>query len=401
MPLDTKRLPELNESDILELITNGVEEGKEIDYKERLQIGPDSEKKEFLADVSSFANASGGHLVFGIEEAKGVPINVKPLTIQNWDAERLRLESMVRDGISPRLSMELTAIPVAPSGQVIVLRIPRSWSGPHMITFQNTGKFYSRNSGGKYQLDVGELRTAFTAGAQVAEAIRAFRLERLSAIVSGETPIRLPDGPKVIVHCCPYTSTALGAAIDLQEVYRQTALVKPIFPASSYAPGFNLDGVFSYAPDRKLHGAAYSYCQVFRDGKVELVESRLFRTTDGIKLIPSESVEGALIGCVSRMFRLFRVLEVEPPAAFMITFLGVKSYVIGVHPLSGYASSEIDRDALVLPPDIANSYDLDAAFFLKPALDALWNAGGMSQCGDYDGAGQPSQALQTAIRQLA
>ena len=59
MPLDTKRVVDLAEGDILELISNGIEEGREIDYKELLKIGSDGDKKEFLADVSSFANASG------------------------------------------------------------------------------------------------------------------------------------------------------------------------------------------------------------------------------------------------------------------------------------------------------------------------------------------------------
>jgi len=196
MPLDMKPLVDLRESDIQELIANGVEEGREIDYKEALKIGTDGEKKEFLADVSSFSNASGGHLIFGMSEANGLPTAITPLTIANWDAERLKIESLVRDGISPRFGIDLTAIPVAPSGYVIVLKIKRSWSGPHMVTFQNTSRFYSRNSGGKYQLDVGELRTAFTSGAQVGELIQTFRHNRLSAIVSAQTPVRLPEFPK-------------------------------------------------------------------------------------------------------------------------------------------------------------------------------------------------------------
>jgi hypothetical protein len=59
MPLDAKRLVDLTEDDILELIANGIEEGRGIDYKQALKIGTDAEKKEFLADVSSFGNASG------------------------------------------------------------------------------------------------------------------------------------------------------------------------------------------------------------------------------------------------------------------------------------------------------------------------------------------------------
>jgi hypothetical protein len=228
MPLDTKRVVDLAEGDILELISNGIEEGREIDYKELLKIGSDGDKKEFLADVSSFANASGGHLVLGVAETDGRPTAIRPLTIEGWDAERLRIESLVRDGIAPRLAIEPVAIPVQ-SGNVIVLRIPRSWSGPHMVSFQHSGRFYSRNSGGKYQLDVGELRTAFTSGTQVADAIRAFRQNRLGAIVSGETPVRLLEGPKIILHCCPYTSTALGASVDIRKAQQQPAYVRPMF----------------------------------------------------------------------------------------------------------------------------------------------------------------------------
>ena len=100
MPLDTKRVADLAETDILDLIANGIEEGREIDYKEVLKIGTDGEKKEFLADFSSFSNASGGHLVFGVAETNGRPTEIKPLAAANWEAERLKIESLVRDGIS-------------------------------------------------------------------------------------------------------------------------------------------------------------------------------------------------------------------------------------------------------------------------------------------------------------
>ncbi len=86
MPLDTKRVTELVESDLLELISNGIEEGREIDY-----IGTDGDKKEFLADVSSFANASGGHLVVGVAEEDGRPVAIKPLALPSWETERLRI----------------------------------------------------------------------------------------------------------------------------------------------------------------------------------------------------------------------------------------------------------------------------------------------------------------------
>jgi predicted HTH transcriptional regulator len=61
----------------------------------------DSERKEFLADASSFANADGGHLIYGMKEQSGVAIELCGLDVDG-DAVISALESRIRDGISPR-----------------------------------------------------------------------------------------------------------------------------------------------------------------------------------------------------------------------------------------------------------------------------------------------------------
>jgi predicted HTH transcriptional regulator len=58
----------IDETILQTLVSNKVAEGKKIEYKQALPGNSDSEKKEFLADVSSFANAIGGDLIFGVEE---------------------------------------------------------------------------------------------------------------------------------------------------------------------------------------------------------------------------------------------------------------------------------------------------------------------------------------------
>jgi hypothetical protein len=398
MPLDTKRLADLTQDDILELITNGVEEGRGIDYKQALKIGTDGEKKEFLFDVCSFGNASGGHLVFGVAEKEGKPTATTPLTVADCDAERLRIESLVGDGISPRLAIELAFIPVTPRGYVLVMRIARSWLGPHMVSLQRTGKFYSRNSAGKYQLDVGELRSAFTSGAQVGESIREFRQGRLSAIVSGETPICFPEGPKIILHFCPYASTLLGAAVDIRAAYKQNQLIRTMLPADVSRLRFNFDGVMACSQKAQV---GQGYLQLFRDGKVECVETRLFQINrDKQAILSSTSIEAACIGCTRRMFDLFAVLGAEPLCAVMLTLIGVKGYTL-VTDAMRFDQTPIDRDTLIIAPEIAEAYDsASVATFMRPMFDALWNATGLSQCGDYDASGQPNQELEEAMRRM-
>ena len=65
-----KRFAQIDRSYIDDLILNGVSESINLDYKQDLILAKDDDKKEFLADVSSFANAAGGDLIYGISEKR-------------------------------------------------------------------------------------------------------------------------------------------------------------------------------------------------------------------------------------------------------------------------------------------------------------------------------------------
>ncbi len=67
---------EIDESHLQALIENGYGERQTVEYKRELASGSDADKREFLADGSSFANAGGGDLIFGIEAEDGVPVRL-------------------------------------------------------------------------------------------------------------------------------------------------------------------------------------------------------------------------------------------------------------------------------------------------------------------------------------
>lgn len=116
-----KPIDQITAADIQSLIDNGVSERRTLDYKQALPGNSDGERKEFLADVTSFANASGGDLCFGITETGGAPQGIVGLAGMDADAERLRLESMIRDGVAPRLlGVQLEVIDGFPSGPVLI-----------------------------------------------------------------------------------------------------------------------------------------------------------------------------------------------------------------------------------------------------------------------------------------
>nr|WP_290224223.1 ATP-binding protein [Trichocoleus desertorum] len=96
MVFGNKPLDEINENDLQALVTDQVAEKKTIDYKKELHGGSDKDRKEFFYDVSSFANAAGGYLVFGVEESEGIPTNVCGLEIDDLDATLLRPQGVTR-----------------------------------------------------------------------------------------------------------------------------------------------------------------------------------------------------------------------------------------------------------------------------------------------------------------
>ena len=150
-PLDA-----ITEDVLLALINNGVSEGRTIEYKWDLPGSSDGDKKEFLADVSSFANTSGGDLVIGMDEDKGLPIAIPRVQCADLDLEVRRLESIISSGMEPRIRYAVKAVTCDGNQKVIVIRVERSWSGPHRVIFKGHDKFYGRNSAGKYPLDVNE-----------------------------------------------------------------------------------------------------------------------------------------------------------------------------------------------------------------------------------------------------
>jgi predicted HTH transcriptional regulator len=136
-----KVLEQLDLKDLESLVQNSVSEGKSIEYKLSLPGNSDKDKKEFLADVSSFANTLGGDLIFGIKEEKGVAKNIAGVFISDIDAEIRKYDNLIRDGIEPRIQVAIRPIPVNENKIILIMRINKSWTGPHRVKFQDMINF--------------------------------------------------------------------------------------------------------------------------------------------------------------------------------------------------------------------------------------------------------------------
>ena len=71
-----KPIDSLTEADLRRLANEKVSESETLDYKLEMYSQSDSEKREMLRDVSSMANARGGHILIGIREEDEVAVEV-------------------------------------------------------------------------------------------------------------------------------------------------------------------------------------------------------------------------------------------------------------------------------------------------------------------------------------
>jgi len=365
------------EEDLQALKDNSVPEGRTIEYKQSLPSNLDSDKKEFLADVSSFANASGGDLIYGIvaDKKTGTPKSVEGLSIENIDQEISRLDNIIRNGIEPRIpSVSIQSIPLKNTKVALIIRVPKSWISPHRVTYKGRDKFYSRSSNGKYPLDVAELRVAFNLSETITERIRNFRLDRISKILANETPVPFYDNAKIVLHLIPIVSFNPAQSCDIDKIASQPRSMPPIYSGGGNSR-YNLDGFLIHSDDQERK--SYSYVQLFRNGIIEAVEGLLLEPHEGQLIIPSVGYERELIKSFTKYLSVFKILSVEPPIFVFLTLLGVKGYSMAVSDRFPFAKSHtIDRDILPSPEIIIESYDVNAAKELKPCFDSIWNACG-------------------------
>ena len=366
--LGTKKLIELLERDLQALLDSGVAESKMIEYKSELPGSNDEQKKEFLFDVSSFANASGGHLIYGIIEETGIPTQMNGLTVTDEDAELRRLQSLILDGIKPRMSgLEMQFVHLSNSKPVLVIHVPKSWLLPHMVVFKGTDKFYSRSGSRKHRLDVDELRSLFTLSSTITEKVKHFRIERLSQIIAGETPIPMPSEPKIVLHLIPLESFSSPPQIDLAAAARHGSNLLP-FGSSGYNNRVNLDGLLHHTMN------SGSYIQLYKNGIIETVNSDIISANGNIKSIPSGTFNRALVQHVPDYMSALEKLGVNLPIVILLTLIGVKGYSMAVNRPT-FGGAKIDRDILLIPEIILDKFEI-ISDDLQPLVKSVWNAAG-------------------------
>jgi Schlafen, AlbA_2 len=379
------RFDEITTDDILRLVQDKVAEHTTLEYKAALAIDNTEEKAEFLSDISSFANASGGDILFGITDeregasATGVPGEVVGIILANAAAECNRIEQLIRDGIQPRLPLlQVRAFETSDHRHIILIRVGKSWLAPHMVSYANRTRFFSRNSStGKVQLDVQQIGAAFAQQRGISERLRDWRTDRISKAVSGNGPIQL-SGTQLLYH---FISSAAVAA-DHPSFPR-------MFDTNAWGTGrllmclsaewrrYNADGLLFAS--KKTTENSQSYLQVFKEGALEYGDSYVFNSY-GSDTIASAIFEGKLVKTFTQALNLLEKLEVSEPVYVTLTLLGVAGRRMAM-PRGWEPSPAFDRDLILCPDVLLRGAEEGEPYAetLLPIVNSVWQAAGIEQ----------------------
>jgi hypothetical protein len=376
------RFEDISADNVLRLVEDKISERKILEYKQVLNIGGQEERAEFLADISSFANASGGDILFGIADERdeggrptGIPKEILPIRIANPSAECARIEQMIESGIEPRIPVvQIKAIEIPDRGSIIVARISKSWIAPHMVSYANRTHFYSRNNTGKMQLDVQQIGAAFALQRGLGERLRDWKSERIARAIAGEGPIRM-EGSQVLLHFA--SAPALMAdAVGLPRVFdtKSWGDAKKLISGTPMTSRYNADGLL-FVLDTDARSTKQSYLQVFKDGRLEYGDTYQMNSEFQAE-IPSALLEEAIAKAFENALRLMSILRIEEPIFVSLSLVGMKGRRVAGPP---HLRCSFDRD-VILCPDIRLENLSEGAPYpttLLPIINSFWQAAGL------------------------
>lgn len=377
MVLDEKPLNELTETDLQRLVQERVQELLVVEYKRELPSKVPGEKKEFLADVSSFANARGGYLIYGVEADGAEPIACPGISVEDYQAEVTRLEQMIRDGIEPRLFQNIHSVGLASGRYVFVIQVPRSWAAPHRVKFEEWSRFYSRSTTGKYNMDVQELRAAFTHWTRLTDSIREFKSNRLASILTGDAPVPVRDAPMIVLHVIPFSAFSTPVVLhplQLREAFDADTRLSPI-GGGSFNTGFCYEGFVCYGEDE-------NYMLVFRNG---IVEAATPLTRDASTWSYNSWYDRETVKWVRRTIAFLGQMGVGIPHAIAVSLLRAKEVKVVA---ADHREGHVDRPDVLSHVVTYEDANADLHTIMRPAIDMIWNAAGFAQSPSYSPEGE-------------
>lgn len=389
----------------LERIKETAQENIFFDFKQELNLDPTNQKKdprtEFLKDVSSFANAEGGLILYGVSERRddeggktGEIDEILGCSISNIDDQMQKMTSLLRDGVDPPLSplVNIEQLKIEEGKSVILVRIQKSFVAPHMVIHNKDYRCYSRANTQKEKMTMTQIRELVLGAEKRIEEIRQWIMHRWN-----NHPIT--SEKRWMLHYVPL---------------RKGELLLPFAheSAKDILDRFRIPSVDGYASDaqtrfcfeglrRLLVNSPEEQTTIYRNGVIEWTGGQYaIGEKDG--RFQSWGVERACCKAIDDLVKISQDDLISIPGILSFNLSGVKdlSLVPGdqnnwemnreyYEELGGY-KHQISRSHIgPIEVEVLDAR-LNTEHLLKSILDVLWNCGNHPECPYFENGGLPS-----------
>lgn len=325
--LEQLSIETIGEADLARLVDGRVSEGRMLEFKRDLPGNAFADGKEFLADVTAFANAQGGHLLFGIAEKAGTATGVPGVEVADTDAALARLENMLRDGVSPRLiGVRMVWVSLSDGKNVLVVRIQASLAAPHQVSAN--GRFFNRNAAGKFPMDAHDLRHAFNESGSLPVRFRQLHTEAIARAQGHEMPLRIKSEPTAVVSVMPLNLFREERDIPIT---RDHAIV-PV-ATSGYSSIDMIEGVLVHSPIHEGSLSVRTFALTHRAGRADVawtIGGRLDIEGRSLNLLFAPSFENGLLEAANAAQMRLRQFGVEGPWVVFASVYGVRNHVMSL-----------------------------------------------------------------------
>lgn len=383
-------LSQVNAEYLQRLCDDNCPESETLDFKRDLPGNSDKDKHELLKDICSLANASGGDLVYCVDELDGVAASIVPASTEPPDNAKRRISQVLDAGLEPRVpGLRLHHVDV-PGGYALVVRVPASYDGPHCIRSNANRRFVLRNGTGTSDMTYEQIRSAFDRTATLSERARRFVATRLELVAERKTPTPVMEGPIWVLHLVPLAGIAERRTVDLRELHSNTftEFIGPDWGGASRK--FNFDGLAVH-PGGTRDDAHYTYNHIFRTGALEAAQiGGAKRQTEAggpeRSIVWSLDMSKFFHWSASKFIRSAKKWGLGGPALMGIAILNVQGYELAIGDVfHRFSRATADRPHLI-PPEVwiddIDTVSIDDA--LRPSVDVLWQAFGLERCLDFD-----------------
>lgn len=365
-------LDEISPADIEALRTYGRSEGPTLDFKEAFPGADHKGVRDFLADVTAFANTDGGDIVVGVREDKnGIAAEIVGIDRAGIDEGLRRIDDQLRSCIDPRVpQFRVREIALASGKVVLVMRVGASLIAPHRVTYDKSSRFFRRANRGNYEMSTAELRQAFAASTDLPTRIRDLHRKAVEATAGVDMPCRMESWPMAVLTVAPLS--VLRAARDVP--FTGEVAVLPPRHTSNFRTVVGLDRVIVHSPVDAKTGGVRCWSVNHRLGYVDLAWSVGHPDSESRKLVWPKYFVPELKGIVPFTVTRLRSFEIEGPWIAMLTFVGVKDYRIVAG--DDWVSDAAWQDPAYVGEIIDDAMTPEA---LRPFTEAFWRLFGVDR----------------------